>query len=173
MLQLLHSLQLLQLLPLLELLQIPFRSKLSYPRDVRSELAVGTGSVRIDRSGPFDEDAHVLPLAVELRFVADDDVVVHGLGDFVDGELDARILHGPHEARTGPARIAAAVRLTDDQLTLVRDFRIPPRTDNYWDNQQVAIGLSLCALKMINYIDRVIVYYNWLPARIMAFYPVW
>ena len=87
-------------------------------------MAVGTWSVRIDGSGPFDEDAHVLPLAVELRFVADDDVVVHGLGDSVDGELDARILHGPHEARTGPARIAAAVRLADDQLTLVRDFSV-------------------------------------------------
>ena len=61
---------------------------------------MGAGSVVIDAVETLDAEMGVLPLTGQLRFVADDDVVLHRLGDSVDFELERRVLHGPHETQT-------------------------------------------------------------------------
>ena len=82
---------------------------------------VGARAVGIDVVGPLQDDPNVLPLAGQLRLVADDQIILHRLADGIQSELNGRVFDSADEARAGPAGVAVAVRLSNLELGPVRD----------------------------------------------------
>lgn len=55
----------------------------------------------------------------DLRFVADEDVVLEGQRHVVDGEGETVALEGAHEARSAPRVLPPRDRLPDDHLRVL------------------------------------------------------
>lgn len=61
--------------------------------------AVGGNDVR-----PDDSHQHFLPLLWQLRFISDDNVILHRVGDVVDAELKIGTFRNVHKTNASPSR---------------------------------------------------------------------